>query len=386
MWTEQKTSSKYNINHLNILALMKSKQIEEISHQAAAIKNTIFDTQIWINNKLGSKGEAEAIKQSKLIPLTLADENGTRHETAMTASNLLKLLNWEADPQVESNESKSRKDILENIHNALSGDAKSIISLQGLAQERLKAIVDRENRREIVRAEVMADNKKERIAEILSEVSQLSYPQLSMEDPRFQSYIAAMAVTEFGQDKDIVLNNLRDTQLYIQEAAKQMLPITPEFIATLNQKLTINTLKNGVIPGQFRAEGEEVLSPNGYYIAGEHVKEEISYLCDWINQELKNCNKDKTKIIEAAARTYSWSVSIQPFKEGNGRTCRMLANYILISYNLPGAIFEKGKANATVYGQVGTKELSAKQSVVLKNMVDGMIIANEMLKAESQNL
>lgn len=54
-------------------------------------------------------------------------------------------------------------------------------------------------------------------------------------------------------------------------------------------------------------------------------------------------------VISTAAMAYQLLISIHPFADGNGRTCRMFANYILMRYHLLPATFSQDDAKLSMY-------------------------------------
>lgn len=54
-------------------------------------------------------------------------------------------------------------------------------------------------------------------------------------------------------------------------------------------------------------------------------------------------------VIDTSAMAYQLLISIHPFADGNGRTCRMFANYILMHYHLLPATFSAEDAKLSMY-------------------------------------
>ncbi len=50
----------------------------------------------------------------------------------------------------------------------------------------------------------------------------------------------------------------------------------------------------------------------------------------------------KNKALTVVGYFHCWFETIHPFGDGNGRTGRMLVNYLLIGYNLPPIILFEG--------------------------------------------
>lgn len=89
----------------------------------------------------------------------------------------------------------------------------------------------------------------------------------------------------------------------------------------------------------YREKGQDVQATLGRksYLPGEYVKNEIATFTDWLAHSLAICDRDRSipLIIATAAKTYQWLISIHPFMDGNGRTCRLVMDYVLLRYGLP---------------------------------------------------
>lgn len=96
--------------------------------------------------------------------------------------------------------------------------------------------------------------------------------------------------------------------------------------------------------GQFRIKGEEVAAGGslGYlYAPGERVSREMDSFHAWLVNNLDRCDAGTANPIEVAARAYQSLVSIHPFPNENGRTSRLVMDYILQRYGLPPAALGK---------------------------------------------
>ncbi len=80
---------------------------------------------------------------------------------------------------------------------------------------------------------------------------------------------------------------------------------------------------------------------NAYeYAPPECVKEEMNQFVAWFQNAIKQCDEGKRNPIEVAARAYQYLVSIHPFCDQNGRTTRLVMDYVLLKYKLPPASME----------------------------------------------
>ncbi|KAH7703583.1 fic protein family protein [Aphelenchoides avenae] len=87
------------------------------------------------------------------------------------------------------------------------------------------------------------------------------------------------------------------------------------------------------IAGKFRSELREnvevgSLIPVGY----EHVEDDLDKFLAWLNnpETIKDID-----IVELAILAHYWLVVIHPFVDGNGRSCRLLMNWLLMSFGFP---------------------------------------------------
>lgn len=126
---------------------------------------------------------------------------------------------------------------------------------------------------------------------------------------------------------------------------------------TLDQIRQINRSLGGT--GEWRLRDvcgggrEELL-----YAPTEVVNDEIIKFYDWFVKSLQYCD-DGSNPIETAARVAQRFVSIHPFGDQNGRTSRMLMDYVLQRYGLPPAALGNdmlfGMFSFTPNGQTPTK-------------------------------
>lgn len=90
------------------------------------------------------------------------------------------------------------------------------------------------------------------------------------------------------------------------------------------------------------------------------VEDSVNQVIGEIIKKLAPCEEQRTKntalsdellktVISTAAMAYQLLISIHPFSNGNGRTCRMFANYILLRYHLLPATYSREDANQSMY-------------------------------------
>jgi Fic/DOC family len=121
--------------------------------------------------------------------------------------------------------------------------------------------------------------------------------------------------------------------------------ITVEDLVELN-----NTIRNH--PGDIMARGirtcEVSVGPHRHksYFKPEYISEELKLCLEWLNEELSS---GKANPILVTAKAYQWLISIHPFTDGNGRTTRLLADYILKTNQLPAGNYPSEQQRLAVF-------------------------------------
>ncbi|GEM_PF-533721 len=113
-----------------------------------------------------------------------------------------------------------------------------------------------------------------------------------------------------------------------------------EFVLKMSDLKQIHTLLmryekdfgfyNGKI-GDFRVSDIEVAQASFKPVNGFYVREALELFIKWFNIQLKNRDAD---ILRLAAISHIWFETIHPFRDGNGRSGRILLSYILIGCGL----------------------------------------------------
>ncbi len=150
--------------------------------------------------------------------------------------------------------------------------------------------------------------------------------------------------------------------IFIINAAKQKQIITPAFIQSINAQVMKQTGsvyqtvfgELDASKGVFRKGN--VSAGNAYFVNYDKVENLVSRLCSTINLKLSE-KKTVTEQLDLAFDAHFDLVSIHPFYDGNGRTSRLLMNYIQQLFNLPMAIvFKEDKADYFEALQAARKE------------------------------
>jgi Fic family protein len=147
----------------------------------------------------------------------------------------------------------------------------------------------------------------------------------------------------------MVQDHFKALQFIIAEA-KTKTKITPQFNCEINAQVMKNTgtIYNTVFgeidatKGMFRKGN--VSAGNSYFVNYDKVERLVTELCEKVNSKFANINSVEEKL-NLSFDAHFELVSIHPFYDGNGRTSRLLMNYLQLISNLPMAIvFKEDKA------------------------------------------
>ncbi|MEO7730240.1 MAG: Fic family protein, partial [Kofleriaceae bacterium] len=143
----------------------------------------------------------------------------------------------------------------------------------------------------------------------------------------------------------IASRNWKQADAMVRDWARARAPLTLDRIKTINQTLESGLGHNGGTPGELRkldvAAGGSVAK---MYVPNKEVPAQMASFVEWYQ-----ANEATMPPIELAARAYQRLVSIHPFLDANGRTSRLVMDWILQRNGLPAPVLAQGDHNVAVF-------------------------------------
>jgi fido (protein-threonine AMPylation protein) len=164
-----------------------------------------------------------------------------------------------------------------------------------------------------------------------------------------------------GEGKQ-ALDNWKNGDRMIREWVKEQKVLSLEDIQKLNRCLTEGLQNNGGEPGSLRENGVNIRPGAGaQYVLGVYVKEEMENFIQWCNNQLLAMQQGAVHPVEVAARAAQRFLSIHPFSDANGRTGRLIMDFILQMANLAPAAVED--VDFAVFGGVSEDNTAINVSI-----------------------
>ncbi len=177
-------------------------------------------------------------------------------------------------------------------------------------------------------------------------------------------------------DRALANQNWDDAITKLDQWTKAKEPFTMERLRELNETLTRGMDLQGMGPvgGQVRgkivdATGQPLTMNKQYVLGGNSpaklyaMPEDVSNLLDDFFSWYQAAEASGMHPIELAARSYERLVSIHPFMDANGRTCRLAMEYILGRHGYPPAVMLGENVNVAVFALLGENNLIAGASI-----------------------
>ena len=134
--------------------------------------------------------------------------------------------------------------------------------------------------------------------------------------------------------------------LFVIEAAKKNRRITPEFIQQINAQVmkqtdsVYQTIFGELDSSKGVFRKGNVSAGNSYFVNFDKVESLVTKLCEALQQKIE----EKENLIDQINCSFDAHfdlVSINPFYDGNGRTSRLLMNYLQLLFKMPMSIVFK---------------------------------------------
>lgn len=150
-------------------------------------------------------------------------------------------------------------------------------------------------------------------------------------------------------DHSLMVRDHYNALKFILDAADKRHPVTPEFIQQINAMVMKSTgVTYETVFGQI--DSAKGVFRKGSVRAGNTYFPSYDKVPDMINKLVSQINTDSSKAaspidnLNLSFDAHFGLVSIHPFYDGNGRTSRLLMNYIQQLSNLPlGVVFKEDK-------------------------------------------
>jgi hypothetical protein len=195
----------------------------------------------------------------------------------------------------------------------------------------------------------------------------------------FQMRSELSTTTELSAEGIRAKSNLQMADKFILEWIEdpKRQTISADDIKGLNWIICNGLKNNGGTPGEFRKKDKEVVAGGDIehaYIKGKDVEGEMKLFFEWLNTQLAACRAGTISPVIVAALAYQRLVTIHPFMDGNGRTCRMVMDFILMKFGLPPAAMEDPKV--AIFPRLKETESVMPAEAILK-VKHGIIVSSE---------
>ncbi|EDV24734.1 uncharacterized protein TRIADDRAFT_56834 [Trichoplax adhaerens] len=161
-------------------------------------------------------------------------------------------------------------------------------------------------------------------------------------DKMVKSLIDKTKDSSFTAHKDKKISyQIGEATLFLKDASSSIVPrsLTPSFICEVHEIL-MKDLMSGCSSEEGKYRSAKAFTKYAHeqidYEDPEHIENRLCHLCDHYNYMLVfiyEIRNDKQKQMEIVFKCCAWFIlnflKIHPFSDGNGRTARLIASYIL---------------------------------------------------------
>ena len=162
-------------------------------------------------------------------------------------------------------------------------------------------------------------------------------------------------------EDSLMVTDHHSALLFVIQCAGKKLPVSQDLIQEINSLVMRNTGKvyNTMLGAVESSKGAfrkgNVVAGSSYFPNYDKVERLTSELATFLNESLGKLSSDEDKVNLAFDAHFNL-VSVHPFYDGNGRTSRLLMNYILAYYDLPLAIVYSESKSEYIQALVDARE------------------------------
>ena len=125
-------------------------------------------------------------------------------------------------------------------------------------------------------------------------------------------------------------NFIRELHTLLLKQSYEVDAITPDGKPT-KKRINVGSYKTS--PNHVKTKTGEIF----YFASPEETSSKMTDLINWFREK---CEQEQVNAIFLAAEFHYKFIRIHPFDDGNGRTARILMNFILMKFNLPPVIIK----------------------------------------------
>ncbi|QEC42989.1 Fic family protein [Pseudobacter ginsenosidimutans] len=144
-------------------------------------------------------------------------------------------------------------------------------------------------------------------------------------------------------EHSLMVKDHYDALLFVLDAARKKTPVTVNFIQSINARVmrhtggVYNTVFGEIDASKGIFRKGNVSAGGSYFVNFEKVERYTSGLVDKLDKDFSSVSTIEEQLLLSFIAHFDL-VSIHPFYNGNGRTSRLLMNYIQCYFDLPLAI------------------------------------------------
>ncbi len=146
--------------------------------------------------------------------------------------------------------------------------------------------------------------------------------------------VGSFTLTKSGAEDSIARWEACD--IMVRGMARSKMPLTREDILNINRIILHSQDSGKLRDSEITAGGNGALT----YLPESQLEDFYDRYCQALTEGINGCEAKELNPIVVAAWAYQALVSIHPFNDANGRSCRMVADYVLQRFGLPPIALE----------------------------------------------